>query len=253
MRLEFAGKTVAIVGACGGIGSAVAEEFLRSDSEHVILLDNNEIELNKLSAQLEVNYPGRVTGVTVDLRKSDSIGHAVHQISDRFERIDVLVNSAGVNKRRPALDITESDWDMVLDINLRGLFFFTQGIAPKMIEHGAGSIVNIASVSSLRGHSNLAPYAASKGGIAQLTKVLANEWAPSGVRVNSVAPGYVRTKLTQEYLADPTVKESIVKKIPTGRVGEPDEIAAAVIFLASDVASYITGSMIVVDGGRTID
>jgi NAD(P)-dependent dehydrogenase (short-subunit alcohol dehydrogenase family) len=158
-----------------------------------------------------------------------------------------------VNNRRPALDITESDWDMVLDINLRGLFFFTQGIAPRMIEHGAGSIVNIASVSSLRGHSNLAPYAASKGGIAQLTKVLANEWAPSGVRVNSVAPGYVRTKLTQEYLADPTVKESIVKKIPMGRVGAPDEIAAAVVFLASEVASYITGSMIVVDGGRTID
>lgn len=253
MKLEFAGKTVAIVGACGGIGSAVAVEFLRSDSDHVILLDNNETELNELSAQLEVHYPGQITGVTVDLRKSDSIGHAVHQISDQFERIDVLINSAGVNKRRPALDITESDWDMVLDINLRGLFLFTQGIAPKMLEHGAGSIVNIASVSSLRGHPNLAPYAASKGGIAQLTKVLANEWAPSGVRVNSVAPGYVQTKLTQEYLAYPTVKESIVKKIPMGRVGAPDEIAAAVVFLASDVASYITGSMIVVDGGRTID
>lgn len=253
MKLEFTGKTVAIVGACGGIGSAVAVEFLRSDSEHVILLDNNETELNELSAQLEVHYPGQITGVTVDLRKSNSIGHAVHQISDQFERIDVLINSAGVNKRRPALDITESDWDMVLDINLRGLFFFTQGIAPKMLEHGAGSIVNIASVSSLRGHPNLAPYAASKGGIAQLTKVLANEWAPSGVRVNSIAPGYVQTKLTQEYLADPTVKESIVKKIPMGRVGAPDEIAAAVVFLASDVASYITGSMIVVDGGRTID
>lgn len=253
MKLEFAGKTVAIVGACGGIGSAVAVEFLRSDSEHVILLDNNEMELNELSAQLEVRYPGKITVIKVDLRKSDSIGHAVNEISDRFERIDVLINSAGVNIRRPALDITESDWDMVLDINLRGLFFFIQGIAPKMLEHGAGSIVNIASVSSLRGHPNLAPYAASKGGIAQLTKVLANEWAPSGVRVNSVAPGYVQTKLTQEYLADPTIKESIVKKIPMGRVGAPDEIAAAVVFLASDVASYITGSMIVVDGGRTID
>ena len=168
-------------------------------------------------------------------------------------QVDVLFNVAGVNRRKPALDVTPEDWDYVLGVNLRGLFFVTQEVGRHMVSRGRGAVVNAASVSSVRGHRNLAPYAASKGGIAQLTRVLANEWAPFGVRVNAVAPGYLETGLTRDYLADPGVRSAILSRIPLGRIGGPSDVVGAVLFLASSLAAYVTGEIFFVDGGRTVD
>ena len=188
-----------------------------------------------------------------DIRNVEEARGAVRRVLEAEGKIDVLFNSAGVNRRKPSIEISEEDWDLVLGVNLKGLFFVTQEAGRHMLARRSGCVVSTASVSSVRGHRNLAAYAASKGGIAQLTRVLANEWAPSGVRVNAVAPGYLETDLTRNYLADPAVREGILAKIPMGRIGRAEDVVGAVLFLASPWARYITGEILFVDGGRTVD
>jgi 2-dehydro-3-deoxy-D-gluconate 5-dehydrogenase len=202
--------------------------------------------------ELRGTYPGRVAGVEVDLADVAAMREVVQRVLATGP-VDVLFNSAGVNRRQPALEVSPEDWDYALGVNLRGLFFVTQEVGRRMVEQRRGAIVRVASVSSVRGHRNLATYAASKGGIAQLTRVLAHEWAPYGVRVNAVAPGYLETGLTRKYLEDPEVRAAILAKIPLGRIGSPGDVVGAVLFLASSLAEYVTGEILFVDGGRTVD
>ena len=251
--LNFEGQVVLITGGAGSIGQSVAKGFLAGGAGKVVLLDNSEAAIRKAVDAVGSHYPGRVSAVRADVRRVEETRAAVRSVLDAEGKIDVLFNNAGVNRRKPSIELTEEDWDFVLDINLKGLFFVTQEAGRHMLARRRGCVVSTASVSSVRGHPNLAAYAASKGGIAQLTKVLANEWAPHGVRVNAVAPGYLATGMTREYLADPSVREGIVRKIPLGRIGEPEDVVGAVLFLASDWARYVTGEILFVDGGRTVD
>jgi len=179
-----------------------------------------------------------------------SIEEAVGGMLAAWGRIDILVNNAGVNIPRPALEVTEEDWDGVLDINLKGLFFTAQKTALAM-KNGGGRIINIASQNGVVGYYRRAAYCASKAGVVNLTRVLAIEWAPLGITVNAVGPTFVVTPLTQSTWDDPAMREDLLKRIPLGRVGVPEDVVGAVVFLASPAASLITGHTLLVDGGWT--
>lgn len=252
-RLDFTGRVALITGGAGSIGRAVAKGFLEGGAEQVILLDLDGAALQAAADEVGRGARSRVQVVQADVRDVSATREAVRGAIEAAGRVDVLFNNAGLNRRKPAVEITEDDWELVLGVNLKGLFFLTQEVGRHMLARGSGAVVSTASVSSVRGHKNLAAYAASKGGIAQLTRVLANEWAPRGVRVNAVAPGYLVTGLTRDYLSDPKIREGILAKIPLGRIGEPEDVVGAVLFLASDLARYVTGEVLFVDGGRTVD
>ena len=189
--------------------------------------------------------------VPIDLRDVDSIRAAVDAVVERHGRIDVLVNNAGVGTNHDALDATEEEWDELLDVNLKGLFFACQAAGRHMVPAGYGRIVNMSSQAGHVGIRRHAGYSASKGGVELLTKVLALEWGPHGVTVNTVAPTFVRTPGTAERLDRPEFLQDVLTRIPIGRVGTTSEVAAAVIFLASESAGLVNGTSLVVDGGWT--
>lgn len=253
MRVDFGDQVVVVIGGAGSLGRAAGAGFLDSGARRLVLVDAAAEPLEQARAALGDRHHGKVATELVDLGDIGATRRGMRRILEAEGGVDVLFNAAGVNRRKPALEISPEDWEVVLGVNLRGLFFATQEIGRQMVARRRGAIVNTASVSSVRGHRTLAPYAASKGGVAQLTRVLANEWAPHGVRVNAVAPGYIETGLTRGHLADPAVRSEIVSKIPLGRIGVPEDVVGAVLFLASEWARYITGAVLFVDGGRTID
>jgi NAD(P)-dependent dehydrogenase (short-subunit alcohol dehydrogenase family) len=189
--------------------------------------------------------------VPIDLRDVESIRAAVDAVVERHGRIDVLVNNAGVGTNHDALDATEEEWDELLDVNLKGLFFACQAAGRHMVPAGYGRIVNMSSQAGHVGIRRHAGYSASKGGVELLTKVLALEWGPHGVTVNAVAPTFVRTPGTAERLDRPEFLQDVLTRIPIGRVGTTSEVAAAVIFLASESAGLVNGTSLVVDGGWT--
>jgi NAD(P)-dependent dehydrogenase (short-subunit alcohol dehydrogenase family) len=253
VQLDFAGQLILITGGAGDIGRAAAEGFLASGARKVVLLDAQPTALETAVKELNAAYPDRVSGEVADIADVSATRAVVRRALAGEPAVDVLCNIAGVNRRKPALEITETDWDYVLGVNLRGLFFITQEIGQRMVAQGRGAVVSMASVSSVRGHPRLAAYAASKGGVAQITRVLAHEWAAHGVRVNAVAPGYLETGLTRAYLSDAAAREYITSKIPLGRIGSAKDVVGAILFLASSLAAYITGEILFVDGGRTVD
>jgi len=189
--------------------------------------------------------------VSIELRDVESIRAAVDAVVERHGRIDVLVNNAGVGTNHDALDATEEQWDELLDVNLKGLFFASQAAGRHMVPAGYGRIVNMSSQAGHVGIRRHAGYSASKGGVELLTKVLALEWGPHGVTVNAVAPTFVRTPGTAERLDRPEFLRDVLTRIPIGRVGTTTEVAAAVIFLASESAGLVNGTSLVVDGGWT--
>ncbi len=193
----------------------------------------------------------RVAPVVLDVTDRPSIDAAVERLIGEHGRIDILVNNAGLGANHDALDVTESDWDEMMDVNLRGLFFVTQAVARHMVRRGYGRIVNMSSQGGLVGIRRHAVYSATKGGVNQLTRVLALEWAPHGVTVNAVAPTYVRTPGTAERLDDPDIAGDILARIPAGRFGTTTDVAAAVLYLASPAAGLVTGTVLSVDGGWT--
>ncbi len=247
---DFTDKVVLVTGGGGSIGCAIAEAFLACGAKVGIAdisKENIQDALNTLAAG------ERAKGFICDVTNVASIQTLVKDLVDWQGRIDVLVNHAGLNIRKPAVEFTEGDWDTVIDANLKGIFFMAQAVGKVMIKQNGGKIINTGSVSSVRGHPNLAVYAASKGGVVQLTKVLANEWAPYNINVNAIGPGYTVTKQTADYVKDPKVFASLTDKIPMKRLGATRDMANAVLFLASEGASYITGHTLFVEGGRLID
>jgi 2-deoxy-D-gluconate 3-dehydrogenase len=198
----------------------------------------------------EVRASGRrCLALELDVQDVPSIEAAVTRARSEFGRIDVLVNNAGINIRSPAMDVTEDEWDAVLDTNLKGLFFCCQAVGREMVSSGGGSIVNVASTMGLVALENRASYCSSKGGVVLLTRALAVEWAPHGIRVNAVAPTFVPTDMTVAVLSDPASKAKVLAKIPMGRVGQVEEVSNAVVFLASPASSFTTGVVLPVEGG----
>lgn len=248
---DLKGKVAVITGAAGSIGREYAIA-LAQNGVGLALVDINQEELAVLKDELS-GYGIRVEVYACDLRIKASIVQTVQQVIDSFERVDILLNHAGLNIRKPALDYIEEDWHKIMDVNAKGAFFMAQQVGKYMVENGSGKIINTASVSSFRGHPNLCIYAMTKGAIAQMTKVLAHEWAPYNVNVNAIAPGYIFTNQTRKYVEDRKIHDSLIAKIPMGRIGRPGDLVGVMMFLSSAASDYITGQTILVDGGRTID
>jgi gluconate 5-dehydrogenase len=200
--------------------------------------------------EAEIRAMGRrVVSLSLDVRDHASIQAMVGEAEAAFGQIHILVNNAGCNVRKPALDVTWDDWNLVLETNLRGSFFVAQGVARGMISHGYGRIINIGSVTSVFGYAGLAPYGASRGGIRQLTMSLADDWGQHGLTVNCLAPGWFRTEQNKVMYEDDQWVEYLKERIPVKRPGLPNDLDGAVVFLASEASRYVTGQTLLVDGG----
>lgn len=241
---EFKNKVAVVTGSARGLGRAIAERFLAQGAT-VVLSDINEQTLGE--AVDELSAKGEVFGGAMDVSRPDSVEAAIDDVIKKYGRIDILVNNAGITKDGLMLMMSESEFDAVIAVNLKGVFNVTQSVAKKMLKKRSGSIINISSVVGITGNAGQANYSASKAGVIGLTKTCSKEFGKRGVRVNAIAPGFIKSDMT-DVLSD-SVKESLKKSIVLGRLGQPEDIANAAAFLASDNASYITGQVLVVDGG----
>ncbi|MBO1358878.1 glucose 1-dehydrogenase [Acetobacter sacchari] len=242
-RFSLKDRRVLITGASRGIGRALALGFAQAGC-HVIIAARKIDSLAETA--LEISALGSaVDQIALDQTNVSGIRSAFAAIS----QIDVLINNAGVEEVCPSLDIEEELWDRIIDTNLKGAFFVAQAAATHMAERARGAIINLASLTSYVGVPTATPYGSSKSGILGMTRALAAEWAPLGIRVNAIAPGYFRTDMTREFYENSTWVESMQAKIPLGRFGVVDDLVGAAVFLSSDAASYITGQCLPVDGG----
>lgn len=242
------GLVVAVTGAAGGIGGAVARAFAEQGASVAAFGRRIDDRLTRLVEAL----PGRGThlALAADASSPDELSSAIGSARSKLGRLDVLVNAAGTHLREDAMAITEEEWDRVSAVNLKGTFFACQAAARIMRDGGGGRIINITSLTSVIGLTRSAAYTATRGGgVAQLTRALAVEWAPLGINVNAIAPGRIRTPLTEELFADAATRNSFLRIIPQGRGGTPDDVAGPALFLASPLSAYMTGQIIVVDGG----
>lgn len=243
------GKTVIVTGATKGLGHAMAKALAKAGAGIVVVSRSPE-DCARVAAEVE-DAGGKALACSCDITDSASIENLVAKTLDHFGRIDVLVNNAGTSVTKPAEDLTPDDWDKVFNTNLRGVFLLSQAVGKQMIRQKGGKIINIASVLGLVGNKGTLPYTSGKGGLIQLTRGLAMEWARHNILVNAIAPGYVVTDMNRETLEDGHVMGALLSKIPLKRFGSADEIAGAVVFMASDAASYMTGSVLTMDGGWT--
>jgi len=240
-------KIALVTGAATGLGAAIAIG-LASAGARVICHGNTRSPDETIRKITELGSEGR--SVTGDLSKSETARSLIAESLKYFGGLDILINNAGTIRRAPAADYSEEDWATVIEVNLSSVFRLCQLAGKQMIEAGhGGKIINIASLLSFQGGITVPAYAASKGGVAQLTKALANEWAKFNINVNAIAPGYMRTTNTAALQADETRNRQILERIPAGRWGEPEDVAGAAIFLSSRASDYVNGHVLVVDGG----
>ncbi len=243
------GKVTLITGAAGGIGACLTRAFLARGAI-VAAIDKDEVLLRKLTTGFQT--PGdrsRLREFPFDLNNCHAMPSLIQKVLASCGRIDVLINNAGVMLPAPATEVSEDDWDLTHDINLKGAFFLSRLAAREMRVQGGGRIINISSQLGIVGRDNCAPYTASKGGLILLTKSLALEWAKDNILVNAIAPGPMRTPLTEPFLNSAEAEDAIKIVIPVGRIGSPEEVVGPALLLASAAASYMTGSIVVVDGG----
>jgi NAD(P)-dependent dehydrogenase (short-subunit alcohol dehydrogenase family) len=246
---DLSGKRAVVTGASRGLGQYMARALGLAGAD-LAITSRTAASCEPFAAEM------RERGVDVkvyslDVRDRRSIGDFTERALQECGRIDIVVNNAGCNIRKPAVDVTWDDWDTVIDTNLKGSFFVATGFARPMLERGAGRVINVGSVTSVFGFAGIAPYSASRGGVLQMSRALASEWGPGGVTVNCLAPGWFETEQTRVLYEDATWLEYIVERIPVGRVGRPDDLDGVVVFLASDASSYLSGQLILVDGGIT--
>ncbi|MFC1931604.1 SDR family NAD(P)-dependent oxidoreductase [Chloroflexota bacterium] len=248
MRLK---DQVAIVtGASKGIGEAIAFSLAREGA--IVIINSRNAELINQVANGIKARGGQAHPVKADVTRSEEVNKLVAETLDRFQKIDILVNNAGFNNIEPTLDLSEADWDNIIDINLKTQFLCSQAVARHMIERKQGKIVNIASISGHIGTASMAPYSVAKAGVIQLTKVLAVEWGKYNVQVNTVSPSMTRTSMMDYLVNEQGNLTEGIDRIPLGRLALPEDIANVVLFLVSPEAAYITGQELIVDGGTTI-
>ncbi len=245
-KFKLDGKTAFVTGASAGLGAAIAIGLAEAGAD-VVCHGNSRSPEKTCQAIEEIGK--KAFAVVGDLSKKDTPKEIFDQALKNFEQIDILVNNAGMIRRTPAVDFSEDDWMTVLEVNLSAVFRLSQLAGRQMIAGGGGKIINIASLLSFQGGITVPSYAASKGGVAQLTKALANEWAKHNINVNAIAPGYMRTDNTAALQADETRNRQILERIPAGRWGEVEDLAGAVVFLSSPASDYLQGHILVVDGG----
>ncbi len=244
---DLSGRVAIVTGTSRGLGQVFARALARAGAD-VVLTSRNRAATADFDG--EINALGRRSlSLELDVRNQASIDAMVASAEEAFGHIDILVNNAGCNIRKPAIDVTWDDWNQILDTNLRGTFFVSQAVARRMIPRQYGRIINIGSVTSVAGYAGLSPYGASRGGIRQLTMSLADDWGKYGITVNCLAPGWFRTEQNQILYEDKEWVEYLSDRIPVKRPGRPDDLEAAVVFLAAESSRYVTGQTLLVDGG----
>lgn len=243
---DIKGKTALITGGNRGLGKAISLAFAEAGANIVIVSQSGRAEEVVEEA---VKKGVRAVSIQYDLSDTSHMKELVDKVNKEAGHIDILVNNAGVQRRSPSVEFSEEDWDWVQAVNTKSVFFLCQAFGKAMLERKEGKIINLASLLSFQGGFTVPAYAASKGAVAQFTKSLANEWASQGVNVNAVAPGYIATDMNEALINDETRSRQILERIPAGRWGQPEDIAGAVLYLATPAANYVHGEVIVVDGG----
>jgi NAD(P)-dependent dehydrogenase (short-subunit alcohol dehydrogenase family) len=251
---DLNGLTALVTGGGSGIGQATARALSAAGARVVVTELPDRLDRAQATTAELTSHGGDALAVPLDVRDLDQIAACVASAAAAGSgRLDVLVNNAGTNVRQPAFEVTEAAWDLVLDTNLKGLFFMAQTAGRVMRDQNprGGSIVNIASIMGLVGYFDRAAYCSSKAGVVNLSRVLAIEWAPHDIRVNALCPAFVETPFTQAMLHDEAIRTDILRRTPAGRLMTPEEVAAAVVFLASPASRMITGAAMTIDGGWT--
>ncbi|MDQ0193647.1 SDR family NAD(P)-dependent oxidoreductase [Paenibacillus wynnii] len=248
-QFDLTDKIAVITGASRGIGFGLAKAMAHAGAKVAVAARNGE-ELDQLVSEIRANG-GDAVAFTLDVRDVKEIDLVIHQVKMHFGRLDILVNNAGLGDNHPAVDVTEEDWDNMMDVNLKGLFFCCQSAGKIMLAQGYGKIINMSSQASVVGIVDHAVYCASKGGVNQLTKVLALEWSAKGVNVNAVGPTFTYTPGNSDRLDDPAYLEGVLARVPNRRLAEISDVAGAVIYLASPASDMVTGTTLMVDGGWT--
>ena len=245
---DLTNKVAIITGASQGIGKGMAETFSKAGA-HVACVSRNKDNLKSVADSL-IKNGGEASFYTCDVSSLDAFQNTIKEIAENHGSVDILVNNAGICKDKLIMRMSEDDWNKVININLNGAFNGIKAVSQIMIKQRAGRIINISSIVGLIGNPGQANYAASKAGLIGLSKSAAKELAPRGITVNAIAPGYIATDMTDQITDQ--AKESLITKIPLGRIGSPSDIAASALFLASDEAGYITGQTLTVDGGMVM-
>jgi NAD(P)-dependent dehydrogenase (short-subunit alcohol dehydrogenase family) len=246
---DLSGKVAMVTGSTRGLGEVAALALAKAGAD-VAICGRNEQDLKRVAALVK-KLGKEAAGFHLDVTSADNVQKGVDDIIAKFGRIDILVNNAGVNHRVPVLEYDEDAWDMVINTNLKGYFLVTKAVVPQMIENGYGKVINISSILGRVALPNQLAYASSKGGVDQMTKVMAIEWAKQGVRVNAIGPTYFETDLVTQIRNDPERFNFINERTPMGRWGYLDELEGTVIFLAAAASDFITGQTIYIDGGWT--
>ena len=239
-----------LIAGAGGIGRALIEGFADVGAR-VVAVDNDAGRVRSATDELDLERRGGA-GLVGDLRDPDRSRKVVAEAAERLGRLDVFIHAVGMNDRKPILDYTDDEWRRFIDVNLNSAFWLGQAAGKIMCEQRSGRLIFFSSVAGSLAHKHHGPYATTKGGINQMLRVMANEWAPLGVTVNALAPGYIETPLTAEHLKKPGVRPALEALVPAGRLGVVDDIVGPALFLASRHAAFVTGHIMYVDGGRTL-
>jgi len=247
---ELKGKTAMVTGSTRGLGE-VSAKALAGAGANIAVCGRSVEDLKRVVGEIR-KLGRRAEGFSIDVTAKQSVSEATDRILQTFGRVDILVNNAGVNFRVPVLEFPEEEWDRVISTNLKGYFLVAQAVVPQMLQNGYGKVINMSSILGTVGLQNQVAYASSKGGVDQMTKVMALEWARQGVRVNAIGPTYFETELVTQIRNDPERFNFINERTPMGRWGYLPELEGAVIFLASPASDFITGQTIYVDGGWTV-
>jgi 2-dehydro-3-deoxy-D-gluconate 5-dehydrogenase len=246
-KFNLYNKTAIVTGGNRGLGKTIALALAEAGSD-VVIVGRNE-EKNQQVVNEITKLGRRAVSFSTDLRNIKAIDDLVQKVAVTFGRIDILVNNAGVSNTNFALEVTEEEWDTIMNLNVKSLFFCCQSVGKKMKQNRYGKIINVSSVVGAVGDVGISPYTASKAAVINLTRSLALEWAKFGIHVNAIGPAYIETDMNRDELGNEKVRDKIISKTPMKRLGHPEEIAGAIVLLASDASSFITGQTIYVDGG----
>ena len=245
--MNLKNKVAIVTGSRRGIGKAIALALAKAGA-NIVVSDINLDDCNKLVEEIKA-INGNALAVKTDVSNPEDVSQMINLTTEKFGKVDILVNNAGIYMQKSLTDVTEQDFDRTLDINLKGVFLCSKAVVPEMIKQGKGKIINIASIAGQVGFANSSAYCASKGAIINITRELALELAQYKINVNAIGPGVIETSMTKNLLEDKATKEALLANIPLNRIGKPEDIANAALFLASDNSDYITGITLFVDGG----
>ncbi|MGB9883208.1 MAG: SDR family NAD(P)-dependent oxidoreductase [Microgenomates group bacterium] len=248
--MKLQNKVAIVTGAGSGIGQATAVLFAKEGAKVVVA--NRRVEKGEATVAQIKNQGGEAIFIQTDVSRWEDVDNMVKKTVETYGKVDVLVNNAGIVRFGPLHQTSDQDWDDILNINLKGVFYGMKRVIPEMLKNGKGKIINIASIAGLVGFDQIGPYCASKGGVIALTREAALEYAKNKINVNCIAPGVIRTEMTAGMLEDEMTKKGFENQTPYPRLGEPEDIANAALYLASDESDFVTGEVLVVDGGWTV-